>query len=191
MMSYQERTTEISGKLSGILQKHHSETTVRLSECKRRQGELSQRLLEFMRHLQLLRLRGQLLHPEEEVFRVRVEHLEKELMRSGSGSLKQRFVEIQDHTYRLQASARRRRELLGMSGAGHTSDGYEVADAAQLESVMKMLSEKQRGLAHLTQVVSQDSQAIDAIESAIEESYNKAQKQKDARERAQLGTTPW
>ncbi|KAJ1672374.1 Nucleoporin nup57 [Coemansia sp. RSA 1694] len=192
MQSYQERTTEISGKLCDILQKHHSETTVRLAECRRHQSELSQRLLEFMRLLQLLRLRGQLLHPEEEVFRVRVEHLEKEMVRSGS--LKQRFAELQDHTYRLQATARRRRELLGMSGAGHAGDGYEVADAAQLEAVMKMLSEKQRGLAHLTQVVSQDSQAIDSIEGAIEERYNDVQKQKDARERAQLArplARPW
>ncbi|KAJ2745333.1 Nucleoporin nup57 [Coemansia sp. BCRC 34301] len=192
MQSYQERTTEISGKLRDVLQKHHSETTVHLAECRRRQGELSQRLLEFMRLLQLLRLRGQLLHPEEEVFRVRVEHLEKEMARSGS--LKQRLVELQDHAYRLQANARRRRELLGIAGAGSAGDGYEVADVAQLESVMKMLNEKQRGLAHLTQVVSQDSQAIDGIESAIEERFNDVQKQKDARERAQLArplTRPW
>ncbi|KAJ2811854.1 Nucleoporin nup57 [Coemansia furcata] len=192
MQSYQERTSEISGKLCDILQKHHSETTVRLAECRRRQGELSQRLLEFMRLLQLLRLRGQLLHPEEEIFRVRVEHLEKEMARSGS--LKQRFVELQDHAYRLQANARRRRELLGLSGAGHAADGYEVADATQLESVMKMLSEKQRGLAHLTQVVSQDSQVIDTIEDAIEVRYNDVQKQRDAREQAQVAGSlirPW
>ncbi|KAJ2695712.1 hypothetical protein H4218_005096 [Coemansia sp. IMI 209128] len=189
MQSYQERTSEICDKLSGILQKHHSETTVRLAESRRRQGELSQRLLEFMRLLQLLRLRGQLLHPDEEVFRVRVEHLEKEMARSGS--LKQRFVELQDHTYRLQANTRRRRELMGLSGAG---DGYEVADATLLESVMKMLSEKQRGLAHLTQVVSQDSQTIDNIQAAIDERHNDVQKQKDAHERAQVArslTRPW
>ncbi|KAJ2085312.1 Nucleoporin nup57, partial [Coemansia sp. S100] len=192
MQSYQERTSEISDKLCDILQKHHSETTVRLGECRRRQGELSQRLLEFMRLLQLLRLRGQLLHPEEEVFRVRVEHLEKEMTRSGS--LKQRFVELQDHAYRLQANARKRRELMGISGAGHAGDGYEVADTSQLESVMRMLNEKQRGLAHLTQVVSQDSQAIDTIEYAIDERYSDVQKQKEAHERAQVTRSlarPW
>ncbi|KAJ2380390.1 hypothetical protein GGI05_006323, partial [Coemansia sp. RSA 2603] len=151
MQSYQERTAEVSDKLSGILQKHHSETSVRLSECRRRQAELSQRLLEFMKMLQLLRLRGQLLHPEEEVFRVRVEHLEKEM--SQAGSLKQRVAELQDLTYRLQANMRRRRELMGLSGNGAGVDGYEVVDEAQLEAVMRALSEKQRGLAHMTQVV--------------------------------------
>ncbi|KAJ1944656.1 Nucleoporin nup57, partial [Kickxella alabastrina] len=45
MQSYQARTEEVSDKLCGILQKHHSGTTVRLSECRRRQAELSQRLL--------------------------------------------------------------------------------------------------------------------------------------------------
>ncbi|KAJ1885940.1 Nucleoporin nup57, partial [Kickxella alabastrina] len=190
MQSYQARTEEVSDKLCGILQKHHSGTTVRLSECRRRQAELSQRLLEFMKQLQLLRLRGQLLHPEEEVFRVRVEHLEKEMSRSGA--LKQRLAELQDHTYRLQANARRRRELLGLSSGG--GDGYEVADEVQLETVMKMLNEKQRGLSHMTQVISQDAQALDAIEGAIEEQYIDVQKQREIRERAQAAKSlgrPW
>ncbi|KAJ2392150.1 Nucleoporin nup57 [Coemansia sp. RSA 2611] len=192
MQSYQERTAEISNKLGSILQKHHSETTVRLAECKRRQAELSQRLLEFMKLVQLLRLRGQLLHPEEELFRVRVEHLEKEMTRSGS--LKQRLAEIQDHVYRLQATARRRRELLGHSSAGYTGDGYEVADEALLESVVKLLDDKQRGLARMTQVISQDAEAIDYIESTIEDRYAEVQKQKEARERAQAARAfaqPW
>ncbi|KAJ2780231.1 hypothetical protein GGI15_003606 [Coemansia interrupta] len=192
MQSYQERTAEVSDKLSGILQKHHSETTVRLSECRRRQAELSQRLLEFMKMLQLLRLRGQLLHPEEEVFRVRVEHLEKEM--SQSGSLKQRVADLQDLTYRLQANMRRRRELMGLSGNGAGVDGYEVVDEAQLEAVMRVLSEKQRGLAHMTQVVSQDAQALDEAEGAIDERYAEAQKQREARDRAQVSKSlvlPW
>ncbi|KAJ1840937.1 Nucleoporin nup57, partial [Coemansia sp. RSA 2703] len=192
MQSYQERTAEVSDKLSGILQKHHSETSVRLSECRRRQAELSQRLLEFMKMLQLLRLRGQLLHPEEEVFRVRVEHLEKEM--SQAGSLKQRVAELQDLTYRLQANMRRRRELMGLSGNGAGVDGYEVVDEAQLEAVMRALSEKQRGLAHMTQVVSQDAQALDEVEGAIDERYAEAQKQREARDRAQVSKSlvlPW
>ncbi|KAJ2234265.1 Nucleoporin nup57 [Coemansia sp. RSA 1722] len=192
MQSYQERTAEVSDKLCAILQKHHSETTVRLTECRRRQAELSQRLLEFMKLLQLLRLRGQLLHPEEEVFRIRVEHLEKEMTRSGS--LKQRLAELQDLTYRLQANARRRREMLGLSGNGTAVDGFEVADETQLESVMKMLSEKQRGLAHLTQVVSQDAQSLEQVEDAIEERFVEVQKQREARERAQVAKSfvlPW
>ncbi|KAJ1727485.1 Nucleoporin nup57 [Coemansia sp. Benny D160-2] len=184
MQSYQERSSEVTEKLSSILQKHHSETVVRLSECRRRQADLSQRLLEFMKLLQLLRLRGQLLNPEEEVFRVRVEHLEKEMSRSGS--LKQRLAELQDHTYRLQAASRRRRELLGRSGGGSAVDGYEVADEAQLESVMKVLSEKQRGLARMTQIMSLGAQSIEKVEGAIEERYVELQKQKEAKERAQI-----
>ncbi|KAJ2519229.1 Nucleoporin nup57 [Coemansia sp. RSA 1939] len=192
MQSYQERSSEVTEKLSSILQKHHSETVVRLSECRRRQADLSQRLLEFMKLLQLLRLRGQLLNPEEEVFRVRVEHLEKEMSRSGS--LKQRLAELQDHTYRLQAASRRRRELLGRSGGGSAVDGYEVADEAQLESVMKVLSEKQRGLARMTQIMSLGAQSIEKIEGAIEERYVELQKQKEAKERAQISKSlarPW
>ncbi|KAI9502220.1 nucleoporin complex subunit 54-domain-containing protein [Coemansia spiralis] len=192
LQSYQDRSTEISNKLSSILQKHHSETVVRLAECRRRQADLSQRLLEFMKLLQLLRLRGQLLNPEEEIFRVRVEHLEKEM--THSGSLKQRLAELQDHTYRLQAASRRRRELLGRSGNGGVAEGYEVTDESQLESVMRMLSEKQRGLARMTQVVSLDTQSIESIESAIEERYVELQKQKEARERAQVSKSlvrPW
>ncbi|KAJ1905792.1 Nucleoporin nup57, partial [Coemansia sp. IMI 209127] len=192
IQSYQERSAEVADKLSSIFQKHHSETVVRLSECRRRQADLSQRLLEFMKLLQLLRLRGQLLSPEEEVFRVRVEHLEKEMSRSGS--LKQRLAELQDHTYRLQAASRRRRELLGRSGSGCVADGYEVADEAQLESVMKMLGEKQRGLARMTQIISLDAQSIEDVEGAIEERYMDLQKQKEARERAQISKSlvrPW
>ncbi|KAJ2610491.1 hypothetical protein H4S08_003586 [Coemansia sp. RSA 1365] len=192
MQSYQERTSEISAKLCNILQKHHSETTVRLAECRRRQADLSQRLLEFMKLLQLLRLRGQLLHPEEELFRVRVEHLEKEVSRSGS--LKQRLAELQDHTYRLQANARRRRELLGMSGTGYPGDGYEVADEAQLDSVMKVLGDKQRGLARMTQVVSQDTESIECIEHAIEDRHADVLKQREAQERVQVARSlvqPW
>ncbi|KAJ2723078.1 Nucleoporin nup57 [Coemansia sp. D1744] len=191
MQTYQERTAEVSEKLGKILQKHHSETTVRLAECRRRQADLSQRLLEFIKLLQMLRLRGQLLHPEEELFRARVEHLEKEMTRSGS--LKQRLAEIQDHVYRLQANARRRRELLGHSNGGY-SDGYEVADETQLESVIKVLDDKQRGLAHMTQVISQGTESIDRIEGAIEDRYVEAQKQKEARERAQVARSyaqPW
>ncbi|KAJ2698156.1 hypothetical protein H4R19_005612, partial [Coemansia spiralis] len=171
---------------------HHSQTTVRLAECRRRQAELSQRLLEFMKLLQLLRLRGQLLHPEEELFRVRIEHLEKEMTRSGS--LKQRLAELQDHTYRLQASARRRRELLGHAGGGIAGDGYEVADESQLESVMEVLGDKQKGLARMTQVVAQDAEAIEAIEGAIEDRFAEVQKQKEARERVQVARSlvqPW
>ncbi|KAJ1727283.1 hypothetical protein LPJ61_004655 [Coemansia biformis] len=192
MQSYQERTSEISDKLCEVLQKHHSHTTVRLAECRRRQAELSQRLLEFMKLLQLLRLRGQLLHPEEELFRVRIEHLEREMTRSGS--LKQRLAELQDHTYRLQASARRRRELLGHAGSGHAGDGYEVADESQLESVMEVLGDKQKGLARMTQVVAQDAEAIEAVEGAIEDRFAEVQKQKEARERVQVARSlvqPW
>ncbi|KAI7825563.1 hypothetical protein BX661DRAFT_184821 [Kickxella alabastrina] len=176
MQSYQARTEEVSDKLCGILQKHHSGTTVRLSEVYEAAAAV--------------RLRGQLLHPEEEVFRVRIEHLENEMSRSGA--LKQRLAELQDHTYRLQANARRRRELLGLSSGG--SDGYEVADEVQLEAVMKMLNEKQRGLSHMTQVISQDAQALDAIEGAIEEQYIDVQKQREIRERAQAAKSlgrPW
>ncbi|KAJ2808871.1 hypothetical protein H4R20_000564 [Coemansia guatemalensis] len=192
MQSYQERTSEVSAKLCDILQKHHSDTTVRLAECRRRQADLSQRLLEFMKLLQLLRLRGQLLHPEEELFRVRVEHLEKEVSRSGS--LKQRLAELQDHIYRLQANARRRRELLGLSGTGHPGDGYEVADESQLESVMKVLGDKQRGLARMTQVVSQDAESIECIERAVEDRHTEVLKQREAQERVQVARSlvhPW
>ncbi|KAJ2782451.1 Nucleoporin nup57 [Coemansia javaensis] len=192
MQSYQERTSEVSGKLGKILQKHHSHTTVRLAECRRRQAELSQRLLEFMKLLQLVRLRGQLLNSEEETFRLRVEHLEKEMARSGS--LKQRLAELQDHTYRLQAGARRRRALLGRAGGGGSGDGYEVADEAQLESVMRMLSDKQKGLARMTQIVAQDAEAIGSIEAAIGDRFDEVQKQKEARERVQVARSlaqPW
>ncbi|KAJ2358392.1 hypothetical protein GGF43_000841 [Coemansia sp. RSA 2618] len=188
MQSYQERTAEVAEKLGRVLQKHHSETHVRLSECRRRQADLSQRLLEFVKQLQVLRLRGQLLHPEEELFRARVEHLERETMRSGS--LKQRLAEIQDHVYRMQSSARRRRELLGHTGA----DAFEVADDKQLEAVVKVLDDKQRGLARMTQVISQGTDDIDQIEGAIEDRYVEVQKQKEARERAQAARSfaqPW
>ncbi|KAJ2771585.1 Nucleoporin nup57 [Coemansia nantahalensis] len=192
MQSYQERTSEVSDKLYKVLQKHHSQTMVRLAECRRRQAELSQRLLEFMKLLQLLRLRGQLLHPEEELFRVRVEHLENEMTRSGS--LKQRLAELQDHTYRLQASARRRREVLGHTGGVVAGDGYEVADESQLESVMEVLGDKQKGLARMTQVVVQGAEALEAIEAAIEDRFAEVQKQKEARERVQVARSlvqPW
>ncbi|KAJ1954165.1 hypothetical protein GGI12_005855 [Dipsacomyces acuminosporus] len=114
---------------------------------------------------------------------------------SRSGSLKQRLAEIQDHTYRLQASVRRRRELLGLSGSGSGgSDGYEVADEAQLQSVMKVLSEKQRGLAQLSLIVSQDTQSMDDMERVLEERYTDVQRQKEVHERAQAAKSlvrPW
>ncbi|KAJ1932206.1 hypothetical protein GGF37_007132 [Kickxella alabastrina] len=57
-----------------------------------------------------------------------------------------------------------------------------------------MLNEKQRGLSHMTQVISQDAQALDAIEGAIEEQYIDVQKQREIRERAQAAKSlgrPW
>ncbi|KAJ1849659.1 hypothetical protein LPJ70_000327 [Coemansia sp. RSA 2708] len=64
-----------------------------------------------------------------------------------------------------------------MTRAGYTGDGYEVADEALLESV-----------------ISQDAEAIDYIESTIEDRYAEVQKQKEARERAQAARAfaqPW
>ncbi|KAJ1749442.1 Nucleoporin nup57 [Coemansia sp. RSA 1821] len=192
MQSYRERTAEISEKLGKILQKHHSETMVRLSECRRHQADLSQRLLEFIKLLQLLRLRGQLLHPEEEMFRVRVEQMEKEL--THSGAFKQRLAEVQNHVYQLQANARRRNGVMGRSGGGPAGDGYEVTNESQLDSVVRALEDKQRGLAQMTQLISQDANSIDEIEQAIEDKYLDAQKQKEAREHAQIAKSfahPW
>ncbi|KAJ2848150.1 Nucleoporin nup57 [Coemansia brasiliensis] len=191
MQSYRERTAEISEKLGKILQKHHSETMVRLSECRRHQSDLSQRLLEFIKLLQLLRLRGQLLHPEEEMFRVRVEQMEKEL--THSGAFKQRLAEIQNHVYQLQANARRHNGLMGRSG-GPAGDGYEVTNESQLDAVVRVLEDKQRGLAQMTQIISKDATSIDEIEQAIEDKYLEAQKQKEAREHAQIAKSfaqPW
>ncbi|KAJ2252006.1 hypothetical protein GGH98_003131, partial [Coemansia sp. RSA 454] len=61
-------------------------------------------------------------------------------------------------------------------------------------SVIKVLDDKQRGLAHMTQVISQGTESIDRIEGAIEDRYVEAQKQKEARERAQVARSyaqPW
>ncbi|KAJ1939402.1 Nucleoporin nup57 [Linderina macrospora] len=190
--SYQERVTEISDKLRTILQKHHSGTSVRLADCRRRQADLGQRLLEFMKWLQVLRQADAPLTADEVILKERIDNLEREL--SKAGSVKQRLAELQDNTYRLQASARRRREMLGMAGNGSAGDNYEVADQSQLESVLHMLAEKQRGLTQLTQVVAQDKDALEEIErvnAARAEEVVKQQELHDSVRMARPQYAPW
>ncbi|KAJ1922354.1 Nucleoporin nup57 [Mycoemilia scoparia] len=171
--AYKSALKMISEKLESLMRKHHNITLIKLSEARRRHADLAQRLLEFMKSLQLLRLRSQMLKPEEEMLRVRVEELTRAL--SSQQSLQQILSDTQSKLYRLQAYAQYRRTVGGWGDIGGTNDeSSNPTDTqnqileGQLEPVLNALADQQRATLFLTETTHEANEDMTRIEKEIE-----------------------
>ncbi|KAJ1674288.1 hypothetical protein EV182_003587, partial [Spiromyces aspiralis] len=154
----------ITKKLESLMHRHHNSTLVKLAEARRRQVDLTQRLLEFMTTLQILRLRGQMLRPEEEMLRVRIEQIDRIL--NSNDSLQQCLSDLQNKVYRLQARSRQRASGIGGGGGGGTTTQDPELES-QLNPIINALADQQKATAYLTETTHKYLDSVAKIEQEL------------------------
>ena len=108
-----------------------------------------------MRKLEVIRCKGYSVMPDEEVLRVKLETLQRELDRP---------TQFKGRTEELAS-------LIGVikdSKLFH-QQSYKVIDPAQLQKTTHVLEEKQRGLTYLVEIVKQDLQEIEIMMKGYKE----------------------
>lgn len=185
---YQQRMHEINDKLVALCQKHDLTTTVKFSQMKMRHEKLVHRTLSLAAKIQVLRSRGYVLRPDEEVLKKKLESLIKQIDDPAV------FGRINEIWARLTVLSERARSLASKNGrlgtAGFGSDDDDLnnggndadrnngdddavramlteldwnRDEEQLEKLAKVLKEQQEGISFLAEVLQKDTAQVDDI----------------------------
>ncbi|PWA03632.1 hypothetical protein BB558_000200 [Smittium angustum] len=155
--SYSNFLENLKTKLSEQITNHQNQTVVKANDIKRRQTEIDQRLLRLMKNLQMLRLHGQLLKPEEEIFRVRTEQLENAI--HSNGAAKYRLIELQNQIQKVQLEMQKAGGLFksNMQQAGQQDSSSETPmyedESGQYKKVSEVLEMHNSGLIYLSDTV--------------------------------------
>ncbi|ORY98951.1 nucleoporin complex subunit 54-domain-containing protein [Syncephalastrum racemosum] len=140
----------IQDKLNKLKTIHAQETAARIEEYKRRQMELTQRVIAFIKCTQVLRNKGLPLSPEEDQMRTILENVEDQVTRSEQfhGKLSQLWATLQ----------------LAKETGRHTSELEVAMTADERQKVTKVLGEHQSGIQHTIETLETDTRTVETIQ---------------------------
>jgi nuclear pore complex protein Nup54 len=165
--AYRQRMHEINSKLDELTTRHDLYTSVKVQEMKTRHSKLSQRTLSLAVKLQVLRNRGYVLRPEEEVLKNKLEQLSKRIV---DPAVFGRINEIWARMSVLREKAMLLKE--SVNEYGRLSLDWE-RDDEQLEKLAKVLKAQQTGITYLTKILTADSQKAEEMIKSLEASDQK------------------
>ncbi|KAJ3080147.1 hypothetical protein HK102_003266 [Quaeritorhiza haematococci] len=141
-------------QLEKIQRKHHLDTTVKLDEYKRRHAELSHRVLQLIKKVEVLRNKGYSIRADEETLKVRLEAMALQLKKPSQ--FRGRINELWAQLQQLKESRR-------LANAAMAGVEYEVADEESLRMIYQAMADMQAGLSHLTDIVKTDQKDTEIL----------------------------
>ncbi|CAN6674301.1 hypothetical protein TRVA0_051S00672 [Trichomonascus vanleenenianus] len=170
VLSYRARMHEINSKLDELTTRHDLHTTVKIVEMKARHSNLVHKTLSLAAKIQVLKNRGFVLKPEEEVLKQQLEQLNKQI---DDPAVFGRINEVWARMTVLREKARALKEQMEAyrrtngGGSGSTIDWER--DDEQLEKLAKVLKAQQTGIAYLAKILSSDTEEVEKLLKALEE----------------------
>ncbi|PVU91384.1 hypothetical protein BB561_004416 [Smittium simulii] len=128
--------------------------SLRLGEIKRKQGNIEQRMLRLNKNLQTLKLYGQLLRPEEEVFKIRVSDLNNAL--HGNGAIKQQTIRLQNTIERITSRN-------GLRVINSDARQIERLDNMQYKDITEALEMQSSSLIYMSDSVARLNSEVDSL----------------------------
>lgn len=200
---YRKRMHEIDEKLAALSQRHDLHTTVKISQMKMRHRKLVHRTLALAARIQVLRSRGYVLRPDEEVLKKKLEQLHKEVDDPAV------FGRINEIWARLTVLRERAKTLpstgpgaefndLIADGAAGGLEGVAAAgekvrailseldwnrDDDQLEKLAKVLKAQQIGIAYLAEILLRDTAQVEDIIDEITHHSDRSDQDKKIKDR--------
>uniref|UniRef100_A0A060T2K0 ARAD1A09020p n=1 Tax=Blastobotrys adeninivorans TaxID=409370 RepID=A0A060T2K0_BLAAD len=167
--AYRQRMHEIDKKLDYLTTRHDLHNTVRAAEMKARHEKLVQRTLALAAKIQVLKARGFVLRPDEEMLKKRLEQLNREIDDPAV------FGRINEVWARLTVLRDRAQNggTFATNGSAQGANGTVASrpapsldwerDKDQLEKVAHILRGQQKGIAFLSQVLQEDIKEADKV----------------------------
>lgn len=155
MFQLQEQALQnYRGQLTDLQQKIELDSRVKIDQYKQRHMELSHRVLRLTKKkIEVLRLKGYWISPEEDALRAKLEALQAELNKPNQ--FKGRLTEISS-LVRMQEDI--------------PQPNYSASiDEDSLEHITKFLNQQQEGLIHVTNVIKKDSRDLTTIKAMMSE----------------------
>lgn len=162
--AYRVRMHEVNSKLDELTNKHDLVTTVKIAEMRARHQRLVNRTVALAAVTQVLRNRGYVLKPEEEVLRKNLEEL---YARVTDPAVFGRINEIWARMSVLREQARHATDALTKKAPDGTILTWE-RDEETLEQLAKILKAQQTGIAFLAKVLKEDMADVEAKISSLE-----------------------
>jgi nuclear pore complex protein Nup54 len=164
--AYRVRMHEINNKLNELSTRHDLYTTVKIAEMKTRHAKIVQRTLSLAVKIQVLKSRGYVLRPDEEVLKQKLEQLNKEIDDPAVfGRINEVWARMRVLRERAQAFDKQIQEF----NMSRTSSLDWERDEEQLDKLAKILKAQQVGIAYLAKILTTDSEQVDGQLKALEE----------------------
>ncbi|KAI8131655.1 hypothetical protein DUD61_004694 [Geotrichum candidum] len=168
VLVYRQRMHEINDKLNQLSSRHDLHTLVKTAQMQARHQRLVQRTLALAARLQVLRHRGFVLKPDEEVLKRELERLNQQVDDPAVfGRINEIWARLTVLRERAQALNQRMDEHDQLSSAvaaarSAGSSGLDWNDE-QLEKLAKVLKAQQVGIAYLADVLQTDTAKVESI----------------------------
>lgn len=178
---YRQRMHEINEKLNQLSSRHDLHTTVRIAQMRARHNKLVHRTLSLASKIQVLRNRGYVLRPDEEVLKKELELLNKQVDDPAV------FGRINEIWARLTV-LRERAQSLSQQVNEYESMGMGLdwnRDDEQLEKLAKVLKSQQVGISYLADVLQKDTAQVEDIINGFTEQQQRQQDQQQEQQRLQ------
>jgi nuclear pore complex protein Nup54 len=168
VLVYRQRMHEINDKLNQLSSRHDLHTLVKTAQMQARHQRLVQRTLALAARLQVLRHRGFVLKPDEEVLKRELERLNQQVDDPAVfGRINEIWARLTVLRERAQALNQRvdEHDRLSSAVAAASSAGSSGLDwnDEQLEKLAKVLKAQQVGIAYLADVLQTDTAKVESI----------------------------
>ncbi|KAI7850968.1 nucleoporin complex subunit 54-domain-containing protein [Circinella umbellata] len=149
---HRTKLAEIGERLSTIQQKHALGTLVKIEELRRRNIDLTQRLIRMLRCVQVLRYKGFPLDDNEEKLMQSLKSIEEQTPEQLNNKLRETWVTLQHIKRTRQASS---------------EDSWQATSEEDVATIAQLLSQEQEGIRHVANTLSKDEDDIQNIEESL------------------------
>ncbi|KAI8093339.1 nucleoporin complex subunit 54-domain-containing protein [Halteromyces radiatus] len=152
--AHKSKLLEIDEKIKKMKESTLRDNATKLMEAKRQYMEITQRVIKFLKHTQVLRQKGLSITPEEEMMRTRFQSIQDQLQQSEQfhGTLSQMWAQLQ----LIKESGRKYGSIGGV-------DEWDSVSSSHVEEITKILDEQQRGIQHTIEVLECDTKDVNTL----------------------------
>lgn len=162
--AYRARMHEINDKLDELSTRHDLYTTVKTVEMKARYAKLVHRTLSLAAKIQVLKGRGYVLRPDEEVLKKKLEQLNYQI---DDPAVYGRINEVWARMSVLREKARALKEQMTENNTPKFTLDWD-RDDEQLEKLAKILKAQQTGIAFLAKILKTDTETVEKLIEQLE-----------------------
>ncbi|KAI8335930.1 nucleoporin complex subunit 54-domain-containing protein [Chlamydoabsidia padenii] len=162
--AHKAKLQEIDEKIKKLQETTLLENANKLVEAKRQYMEVTQRVIKFLKHTQVLRQKGLSITPEEELMRTRFESIQDQLQQSEQfhGTLSQMWAQLQ----LIKESGRKYGSIGGV-------DEWDSVSSSHVEEIAKILDEQQRGIQHTIDVLLRDMKDVHSLQQQQQQQFHR------------------